>query len=256
MSRTRTLAPLALVATAAATALAAGIPSVSARAARSTTCPELPQGAESVALDPAAFTTTIDNAYLPLRPGTRRVYRETEPDGARRRVVVTVTRQTRTLANGVVARVVRDTVSEGGATIEDTFDYYAQDRAGNVWYLGEDTHEYEHGRVVSTEGSFEAGVDGAQGGIAMPARPRVGCAYRQEQYTGHAEDRAAILSLEEQAEVPAGHYANAVLIREWTPLEPRVLEYKLYARGVGEVLALSVSGGSERGELLRTTRVR
>jgi hypothetical protein len=200
---------------------------------------------------PAAttFTTEIDNPYLPMVPGTRRVFRETG-GSAVQRVVVTVTRRTKRVASGIVARVVRDTVTERGQVVEDTFDWYAQDDRGNVWYVGEDTTEYEDGRPVTKEGSWEAGVDGAQAGIIMPARPRVGQAYRQEHYAGHAEDMARVLSLDEQAEVPAGHFTDALLVRESNPLEPKVLEYKLYAKGVGPVLAVSVSGGRDREELL------
>ena len=196
----------------------------------------------------------IDNPYLPLAPGSRWVYRETAADGSKQRVVVKVTHRTRLIANGVTARVVRDTATENGKVIEDTFDWYAQDGRGNVWYLGEDTKEYENGKVVSTKGSWEAGVDGATAGIVMPARPRVGMSYRQEYYKGHAEDRAKILSLGEQAEVPVGHFDRVLLTKEWNPLEPKVLEYKLYARGVGPVLALTISGGSDREELMRFRR--
>jgi hypothetical protein len=196
----------------------------------------------------------IDNPYLPLAPGSRWVYRETAADGSKQRVVVKVTHRTRLIANGVTARVVRDTATENGKVIEDTFDWYAQDGRGNVWYLGEDTKEYENGKVVSTKGSWEAGVDGATAGIVMPARPRVGMSCRQEYYKGHAEDRAKILSLGEQAEVPFGHFDRVLLTKEWNPLEPKVLEYKLYARGVGPVLALTISGGSDREELVRFRR--
>ena len=196
------------------------------------------------------FTTEIDNPYLPMVPGTRRVFRETGGDGAAQKVVVTVTSRTKRVASGVVARVVRDTVTERGQVVEDTFDWYAQDDRGNVWYLGEDTTEYEDGRPVTKEGSWEAGVDGAQAGIIMPARPRVGMQYRQEHYAGHAEDMARVLSLDEQAEVPAGHFTGVLLTREWNPIEPGALEYKLYAKGIGPVLAVMVSGGTDREELL------
>jgi hypothetical protein len=199
---------------------------------------------------PGDFTTRIDNPYLPMRPGSRWVYRETDTDGTVQRVVVRVTGRTRLIANGVRARVVRDTVTERGRLVEDTFDWYAQDRAGNVWYLGEDTTEYEDGEPVSKAGSWEAGVDGARAGIVMLARPRPGREYRQEFYEGEAEDRARVLSLDDQAEVPAGHYTRVLTTKDWNPLEPDVLEYKLYARGVGLVLAVHVSGGSEREELL------
>jgi hypothetical protein len=205
-------------------------------------------------LGPGDFTTRIDNPYLPMRPGSRWVYRETDADGTVQRVVVKVTRRTKRIANGVTARVVRDTVTERGRLVEDTFDWFAQDRAGNVWYLGEDTTEYEDGRAVSRAGSWEAGVDGARAGIVMLARPRPGRGYRQEYYPGEAEDRARVLSLDDQAEVPAGHFRGVLTTKDWNPLEPKVLEYKLYAKGVGLVLAVHVSGGSGREELLRYVR--
>jgi len=218
--------------------------------------PRLPRGSEPVTLNPADFTTRIDNPYWPMRPGGRWVYRETTPDGTRQRVVVTVTRRTKLIANGVTARVVRDVVTEGGAPVEVTDDYYAQDRAGNIWYLGEATTEFVKGEPASTAGSFEAGVDGAQAGVIMPATPRPGLAYRQEYYAGQAEDRASVVSLADQVEVPFGHFrAGRVLTtRDTNPLEPKVLELKFYARGVGPVLAVGVSGGADREELLSYTR--
>jgi hypothetical protein len=211
----------------------------------------LAAGAVAAALSgPGDFTTCIDNPYFPLRPGTRRVSRETDGDGHVQRVVVRVTRRTKRVASGIVGRVVRDTVTEDGELVEDTFDWYAQDREGNVWYLGEETTEYEDGRPVSTAGSFEDGVDGARRGIVMLARPRVGREYAQERAPGVAEDRARVLSRDEQAEVPAGHFEDVLLTRDWNPLEPKALEYKLYAKGVGLVLALHVSGDRGREELL------
>jgi hypothetical protein len=197
------------------------------------------------------FTTRIDNPYLPMRPGSRWIYRETETDGTVQRVVVRVTRRTKRVAAGITARVVRDTVTERGQLVEDTFDWFAQDRAGNVWYLGEDTTEYENGRPVSKEGSWEAGVDGATAGIVMLARPRPGRTYHQESSPGEAEDRARVLSVDEQAEVPAGHFKRVISTKDWTPLQPRVLEYKFYARGIGLVMSLDISGGSGREELIR-----
>jgi hypothetical protein len=232
---------------AAALAVAAAVAPAAAAAAPA----DLPRGSEHVALDPADFTTRITNPYWPMRPGSRWVYRETDSAGARQRVVVTVTRRTRRIANGVTARVVRDVVTADGAPVEVTEDWYAQDRAGTIWYLGEDTAEYEDGKVVSRAGSFEAGVDGAEAGVTMPARPRPGMRYRQEYYAGYAEDRARIVSRREQAGVSYGHFRKVLMTREDNPLEPRVLEFKFYARGVGPVLAVSVSGGSDREELVR-----
>jgi hypothetical protein len=211
---------------------------------------DLPQGSEAVKLDPDDFTTRIDNPYWPMKPGSRWVYRETDDAGAAMRVEVTVTNKTKRIANGVEARVVHDEVTEGGKPIEVTDDWYAQDREGNVWYLGEATAEYENGKVKTRAGSFEAGVDGAQPGIAVPADPRPGVSYRQEYYRGEAEDKARVLSVDDQAEVPAGHFTGTLTTRDVNPLDPKVLEYKLYARGVGPVLVLSPSGGGGGKEQL------
>jgi hypothetical protein len=215
----------------------------------------LPRGSEPVDLDPAAFTTEIDNRYWPMVPGTRWVYRETDEAGAELDVVVTVTSETKKIANGVTARVVRDTVSGDAEVVEDTFDWYAQDADGNIWYLGEDTAEFEGGAVTSKAGSFEAGVDGALPGIAVPAHPVDGMRYRQEYYAGEAEDNGEILSTEELAQVPAGLYHDALLTKDTITIEPDVLEYKLYAPAVGPVLTFGVSGGAGREELVRVEHV-
>lgn len=216
----------------------------------------LPRGSEPVNLDPKNFTTEIDNPYWPMDPGTRWTYRETDQEGAEQKVVVTVSNQTKKIANGVTARVVRDTVSEDGELIEDTFDWYAQDGEGNIWYLGEDTAEFENGKLETKEGSFEAGVDGARPGIIMPANPQDGVQYRQEYYKGEAEDNGEILSTDEMVRVPFGQFDNALLTKDTTAIEPNVLEYKLYARGVGPVLTLGVSGGpGSREELLDVQNV-
>jgi hypothetical protein len=213
----------------------------------------LPQGSEPVDLNPADFTTRIDNPYWPMAPGSRWVYRETDGEGTVQRVVVTVTPRTKRIANGVEARVVHDVVTENGQPVEVTDDWYAQDSDGNIWYLGENTAEYENGKVTSTAGSFEAGVDGAQPGIILPANPEVGLAYRQEYYAGEAEDEGEILSLEEQAEVPFGHFTGVLMTKDLNPLEPKILEFKFYARDVGPVLAIAVSGGTDREELVSYT---
>jgi len=214
----------------------------------------LPQGTERVELDPAEFTTRIDNPYWPMAPGSRWTYGERDGEGGLQRVVVSVTQRTKRIANGVEARVVHDVVSEGGEPVEVTDDWYAQDAAGNIWYLGERTAEYANGKVVTRAGSWEAGVDGAQPGIIMPADPRPGLAYRQEYYAGEAEDRAKVLSVNEQAEAPFGHFTGVLLTKDLTPLEPRVLEYKLYAPDVGPVLTLDASGASGREELISFAR--
>ena len=209
----------------------------------------LPQGAEAVELDPADFTSEIDNPWMPFRRGSRWVYRETDGEGNVQRVEVTVLDQTREVM-GIEVRVVHDLVTEEGEPVEDTYDWYAQDSDGNVWYFGEDTKEFEDGKVSSTAGSWEAGVDGAQPGILVPAEPSVGLAYRQEYYEGEAEDAAQVLSLEERVGVPDGTFDGVLMTKDFTPLQPEILEHKFYARGVGLVLALAISGGSDREELL------
>ena len=210
----------------------------------------LPQGSEPVHLNPADFTTRIDNRYWPMSPGSRWVYRETDAAGARQRIVVTVTDRTKTIANGIEARVIHDLATENGEYVENTYDWYAQDADGNIWYLGEDTTEYRNGKPDSTAGSWEAGVDGAQAGVALPADPRVGTHYRQEYLKGEAEDEGKVLSVSERAEVPFGRFSQVLLTRDTTPLEPNLVEHKFYAKKVGPVLATTISGGSDREELL------
>jgi hypothetical protein len=155
------------------------------------------------------------------------------------------------MANGITARVVRDTVTQNGKVVEDTNDWYAQDAEDNVWYMGEDTAEFENGKISSRHGSFEAGVDGALPGIIMPADPESGISYRQEYYKDQAEDNGEILSTNEMADVPFGHFEDMLLEKNTITIEPDVLEYKLYAKGVGMVLALGISGGGGREELFK-----
>ena len=210
----------------------------------------LPQGADRVHLDPADFTTEIDNPYSPMTPGDRRVYRVSDPEGPQQRAVTTVTNDSKRIANGITARVVYTKVLEKGELIEDNHAWYAQDERGDVWYLGEKAREFEDGEVTTTDGSWEAGNDGAQPGVIMAARPRVGLAYREEHYKGVAEDRALVFSLSERAEVPFGRFRNVLLIKETEGIERTLLDYKFYARGVGQVLGIEVSAGSGREELV------
>lgn len=212
----------------------------------------LPQGGEPFEMDPANFTSDIDNPYWPMTPGTTWTFEETDAEGVTQQIVVTVTDETREIM-GIASRVVTDTVTEDGELIEDTQDWYAQDAEGNVWYMGEDTTEFSNGEPVSKAGSWEAGVDGALAGIAMPAEPQPGMAYRQEFYEGEAEDNGAVLAVEEFAEVPFGSFDEVIMTRDTTPLEPDMLEYKLYARDVGPIMTLQVSGGSARDVLVDLT---
>ena len=242
-----------MVMTVCAAAMLAATVVTPATVASAGTCPiTLPQGGEPVSLDPADFVGQIDNEYWPMAPGTTWRYRESDPRGNAVKVRVVVTDRTRQI-EGIDATVVHDVVSDHGELIENTFDWYAQDVCGNVWYMGEKTKEYENGQVVSTEGSWEAGVDGAYAGIVMPGDPQVGLAYRQEYYAGEAEDAAEVLSLVEKAQVPAGRYDDVLLTKDFTPLHPKILEYKMYAPGVGPVLVVGVSGGADREDLMRFT---
>jgi hypothetical protein len=204
-------------------------------------------GEYSPAIDPASFVTTIDNPYLPLAPGARWVY-EGSADGEPEHTEVVVTDQRRDVM-GIPAVVVRDTVSVRGQVVEDTFDWYAQDQDGNVWYLGEDTKEYDNGEVTSTAGSWEAGVDGALPGIVMTAHPEVGQAYRQEFYPGQAEDMAEVTAVGASRTVARGDYGDVVVIKEWNPLEPDVIEQKYYAPGIGVIAEETLAGGDDRSEL-------
>jgi hypothetical protein len=198
---------------------------------------------------PEDFVAGVDNPYLPFRPGERWVYEGTSAAGEVERIDVTVTGERRDVM-GVPVVVVRDTVTVAGELTEDTRDWYAQDRAGNVWYLGEETAEYEGGEVVSTDGSWEAGVDGALPGIVMPAEPRVGDAYRQEYDRGEAEDVAEVTRVDQAVSVPAGDFDRVVVTTDWNPFEPEVVEEKHYAAGVGLVLEEKVSGEDGRVELV------
>jgi len=216
----------------------------------------LPQGSERVRLNPADFSTNIDNPYWPMRPGNRWVYSEADTEGKREKVVVEVTEETKMIANGIEARVIRDTVSEKGKPVEVTDDWYAQDKAGNIWYLGEYVTNYEDGKVADRAGSFEAGVDGAQPGVALPANPRAGMSYRQEYYKGEAEDEGAVVTVgQEQVEVPFGFFDKDVLMtRDLVPLEPKVQELKFYAPGVGPLLSVHTDGAGGRAALVSFTK--
>lgn len=199
-------------------------------------------------IDPQNFVDEIDNPYLPFKTGATLRY-EGESDGENETTVVEVTDDKKTVM-GIEATVVRDRVYVDDELAEDTFDWFAQDRDGNVWYLGEESKEIEDGKVASTEGSWEAGMDGALPGIVMLGDPRVGESYRQEYYKGEAEDAAKVIALDESVKVEAGSYENVLVTDDWNPLEPKVLERKYYARGVGVVQERKVKGGDEYLELV------
>jgi hypothetical protein len=215
---------------------------------------KLPTGADPVNLDPANFSADITNQYWPMKPGTRWTYRSVDADGEIEDIVIVATTATKRLANGVTARVVRDTARTDGELVEDTLDWYAQDADGNVWYMGEETAEYENGKVVSREGSWEAGADGAQPGILLPAQPQVGQKYRQEYKKGEAEDNGEVLATTHLVQVETGRHKNALVTMDSSSIEPTVVEYKFYAPHIGPVLALDISGGASREELVKIDR--
>ena len=195
------------------------------------------------------FVSGISNPYLNFAPGRTFHSEGDSPDG-HETIVTQVTNDTK-LIMGVTTTVVHDQGYVNGVLAEDTFDWYAQDSAGNVWYFGEDSKEIVDGQVVSTEGSWEAGVNGAEPGIAMLADPEKGDRYRQEFAEGVAEDAAKVVSLKESVTVPYGSFTGCLETLETTALEPGVHEYKFYASGTGQLLELGKHG--ERIELVSIT---
>jgi hypothetical protein len=209
-------------------------------------------GSYSPMIDPANFVPTIDNQYFPLKPGTAFYYRGHGDETAQTDDMVVTHRTKKVL--GVTCTVVRDVVSEHGKPLELTFDWYAQDTAGNVWYMGEDSRELKNGRFVRASDSWQSGINGAKPGIIMEAEPNPGDVYRQEYYPpGRALDQARVLQETPTVTVPAGTYKGALSTIEYSPVEPQ-LEKKLYAAGVGEIQEQVVRGGHERFQLVRVTQ--
>jgi hypothetical protein len=201
----------------------------------------------SPTIDPSAFTPKVDNPYFPLAPGTRTIYEATTQDGLQR-TTTEVTRDTRRVM-GIDTVVVHDTVNIDNEPVEDTLDWYAQDRDGNVWYFGEATKEIKDG-AVNTAGSFEGGVNGALPGIVMPAHPRVGDQYRQEFAKGVAEDAGEVLSLTGSETTPLTGPVTDLLVTKDSDLLDRTGpgENKYYARGIGLILTVQTTGPPERDQ--------
>ena len=196
----------------------------------------------AAAADRPRFSATVDNPWFPLTPGTTFHYTGVK-DGKPSRDVLTVTRQAKTV-DGAPCVVVKDKLYLAGHLEERTTEWYSQDRAGNVWYFGEDTAELApDGHVTTREGSWRSGVHGAKPGIFMFAHPKVGQHAQQEFYTGHAEDHFQVVAVRK----------TTLLTKEWTPLEPGVIDHKLYKRGVGTILEQTVKGGDERNSLVSVT---
>jgi hypothetical protein len=205
------------------------------------------------AIRPENFVARVDNPWFPLLPGTRLTYKGIK-DGKQTIDKVVVTGQT-TVIDGVTCVAVSDQLFESGKLEERTTDWYTQDRQGNVWYFGEDTAELDaKGKVTSTEGSWQTGKDGAQAGIFMPANPTVGQSFRQEYLKGHAEDHFQVLQLNAPIQVPAVSSHAALLTKEWTPLEPDVIDHKYYVRGIGTVLEVTAKGPKETNTLVSFTK--
>jgi hypothetical protein len=199
------------------------------------------------------FSANVTNAWFPLRPGSVYRYRGIK-DGEPSREVMTVTRRTKTI-DGAPCVAISDLLYIRGKLEERTTDYYTQDAKGNVWYFGEQTAELdEQGTVKSTSGTWTAGVDGAKPGVFMFAHPAVGRSARQEYLKGEAEDHFQVVSMGERASVPFKSFRGAMLTKEWTPVEPGVLDHKYYVRGIGTVLEQTVKGGNERNELVSFRR--
>jgi hypothetical protein len=200
--------------------------------------------------DPNNFVTGVTNPFFPLTPGTIDYY-EGQSEGAAQSDSVEVLSETKTIL-GIQATVVHDRVYTDGELTEDTFDWYAQDKDGNVWYLGEDTKELENGQVVSTEGSWEAGVNGAEAGIIMWADPsaHLGEEYRQEFSRGVAEDLGKVVAVNQNVDVPYGSLTGCVKTEDRSALEPGILENKYYCPPIGVTLEVGLQGSTDRNELV------
>lgn len=211
-------------------------------------------GRHAPAINPADFNSPQANPYYPLRPGTVSRYRGSS-DGQRFYEQVTITHQQKNI-QGAMTTVVLDVLrrADDGSVAEKTHDYYAADNRGNVWYFGEATATYDrNGNVISREGLWQAGVDGATAGLIMPADPKPTDAYRQEFYVGHAEDQAWIVQSKATVTVPYGTFTKAVRSFEWTRLEAGVMSVKFYAPGLGIVREHDIAGGNELFELVSVT---
>jgi hypothetical protein len=229
---------------AAATLLAAGVGLGSAQAGKVPPPPPMPPASD--------FGGKIDNKYMPLRPGTTMLYRGHD-GGERAADKFRITNRRKTILD-IRARVVKDVARLDGKREEKTFDWFAQDNRGNVWYLGESSFDRDHGKWVKNDGSWKAGRDGAKAGIVMEAHPKVGDTYRQEYYKGHAEDVGRVLDTNASVSVPFGSFDHALVTRDWSLLEPGVIEHKHFAPGIGEVKSEIVKGGSEKLKLVSVTR--
>jgi hypothetical protein len=202
-------------------------------------------------LDPSNFVSTVTNPYFPLPVGRTLVYQGTK-NGQTQVDTVTVTNQTKVIL-GITATVVSDVATHDGTLLEKTFDWYAQDKQGNVWYLGEDTTEFLDNGKTDTSGSWQAGVRGAEPGIVMEANPKIPDAYRQEYLAGQAEDTAWVVEVGGTITVPYGKLGKTLTTLEASRLEPGAYDQKIYAPGIGIVFELALTGESELAQLVSVT---
>jgi hypothetical protein len=199
-------------------------------------------------INPVNFVKNVANPFLPFAPGTKFTYKEKTDEG-NEIGEVSVTNDS-IIIMGVKCTVVKDILkNDKGDVLESTLDWYAQDKDGNVWYFGEDTKEFVKGKVSSTEGSWKAGVNGAQPGLVLPSKPLLGIPYRQEYLFNEAEDMGKVISTSETVTVPFGTFYNCIMTEEWSPLEPGVVEHKYYASGIGNIKTIMIKGGNEVSEL-------
>jgi hypothetical protein len=200
----------------------------------------------SVSVTSADFVEGVTNPYFPLSPGTRWVYEATLEDGSTERIVLEILAETR-VVNGVSATVLYDTVFVEGMLVEETWDWFAHDQEGNVWYLGEEVNNFEDGVLKDHAGSWEWGIDGALPGVIMWADPsaHLGESYYQEYYPGEAEDMGQVLSVGENVAVPQASYENVLQTYDYSSLDPDLQEHKFYAPGVGMIQEIDLTTGEE-----------
>jgi hypothetical protein len=243
------LIPIAVLATLLAGCGSSGTTHHASASAKSASALAPVHGKYAPTVDPANFVSTIDNPLFPLRPGTGFHFKGTRGTTPQTDDEIVTHRTIQIL--GITCTVVRDTVSEHGHAVERTFDFYAQDKQGNVWYMGEDSFELQHGRFAKASDSWRSGVDGAKPGIIMPAHPQTGDSYRQEYYPpGEALDEARVLTLHGTTTAPYSGTEHGLLVTsERSPLEPQT-EQKYYDPGLGEVLEKVVKGHHEEFRLV------
>ncbi len=214
--------------------------------------PQQESTAYNPTINPLDFVSVVNNPYYTLTPGTTYTYQGKTKEGTEK-IITVVTNKTKKIM-GVTNVEVWDRVWLDGSLIEETYDWYAQDKEGTVWYFGEDSKEYENGKVISTKGSWEAGVNGAKPGIIMEADPKVRDTYRQEYYQGEAEDMADVASLGDTVTIPFGTFTKCLKTRDWSKIDPKLNEYKYYCPDAGN-LALEVAIDSgEKVELINVEK--